>query len=177
MEEQSNVIADSDGAHNKGERKAQVEHTFWDRIPKYRWWVTPLNLLFVSVFLFIIDYVTKPNTSWIRIDWAWWAIGGLWFTYALSFILFKRPEIAWIIGPLLMFGAGILLLSIDYAFPPNSGPLALDWALIPITALLTFGVFIPVATKFGRKKEKPIDKFRKALADMEKQHETKEVEN
>ena len=153
---------------------SETKRTFWDRIPKYKWWVTPLNIFLISVFLIIIDVVTKPNTAWIRVDWAWWAVGGLFFVYLVSFIIFKRPAIAWIVGPILMIGASCLLLAIDLVFPPNDGQLGmewirLDWAFIPIAALLTFGVLIPIATKFGRKKEKPIEKFKKEIAEMQKQ--------
>ncbi len=154
------------------EKESNISHTkrtFWDRIPKYKWWVTPLNIFLISVFLIIIDVVTLPNTAWIRVDWAWWAVGGLFFAYIVSFIIFKRPAIAWIVGPILMFGASGLLLAIDLVFPPNDGPIGMDWAIIPISALLTFGVLIPIVTKFGRKKEKPIEKFRKEIAEMQKQ--------
>ncbi len=154
---------------NKENYDIKTKRTFWDRIPKYKWWVTPLNIFLISAFLIIIDVVTLPNTAWLRIDWAWWAVGGLFFAYIVSFIIFKRPAIAWIVGPILMVGASGLLLAIDLVFPPNDGPLGMDWALIPIAALLTFGVLIPIVTKFGRKKEKPIEKFRKAIADMKKQ--------
>ena len=58
-----------------------------------------------------------------------------------------------------MVGTSGLLLAIDLVFPPNDGALGMDWALIPIAALLTFGVLIPIVTKFGRKKEKPIEKL------------------
>ena len=152
---------------------------FWDRIPKYKWWVTPLNILLICIFLAVIDVVTPPNTAVLNIDWAWWPIGGLIFAYAVSFILFKRPEIAWIVGPLMMLGTSILLLALDYVFPPNAGLLKLDWAIIPISALLTFGVLIPIITKFGRKKEKPIDKFRKAVEEMKQQEleEAKDKQN
>ena len=145
---------------------------FWDRIPKYKWWVTPLNLLLICIFLIVIDIVTGPNKAFLRIDWAWWPVGGIFFAYAVSFIFFKRPEMVWITGPLLMTGISILLLALDLAFPPNDGFLWLDWALIPIAALLTFGVAIPIVTKFGRKKEKPVERFRKAVSDM-KQRELK----
>jgi len=151
------------------------KRTFWDRIPKYKWWVTPLNIFLISVFLIIIDVVTLPNTAWIRVDWAWWAVGGLFFAYLVSFIIFKRPAIAWIVGPILMIGASGLLLAIDLVFPPNDGPLGMDWAIIPITALLTFGVLIPIVTKFGRRKEKPIEKFKKAIADMQQQDESSDT--
>ncbi len=161
----------------KESNNLQTKRTFWDRIPKYKWWVTPLNIFLISVFLIIIDVVTLPNTAWIRVDWAWWAVGGLFFAYLVSFIIFKRPAIAWIVGPILMIGASGLLLAIDLVFPPNDGQLGmewirLDWAIIPITALLTFGVLIPIVTKFGRKKEKPIEKFKKAIAEMRKQDES-----
>ena len=147
----------------------QSKRSFWDRIPKYKWWVTPLNILFICIFLVVIDIVTLPNTAPLLIDWAWWPIGGLIFAYVVSFIIIKRPAIAWIVGPILMLGASGLLLAIDLIFQPNAGPLHLDWALIPISALLTFGILIPIITKFGRKKEKPIEKFRKEIAEMQKQ--------
>ena len=153
----------------------RTRSNFWDRIPKFKWWVTPLNIFLICVFLVIIDVVTRPNTALLNIDWAWWPIGGLIFTYALSFIIFKRPEIAWIVGPLLMLGTSVLLFAIDIVFPPNDGFLKLDWAIIPIAALLTFGVLIPVITKFGRKKEKPIDKFRKAVEEMKQQEEEEQA--
>jgi hypothetical protein len=74
-----------------------------------------------------------------------------------------------------MVGTSGLLLAIDLVFPPNDGPIGMDWALIPIAALLTFGVLIPIVTKFGRKKEKPIEKFRKAVAEMQKQEATTDI--
>ena len=149
----------------------QSKRSFWDRIPKYKWWVTPLNILFICIFLVVIDIVTLPNTAPLLIDWAWWPIGGLIFAYVVSFIIIKRPAIAWIVGPILMLGASGLLLAIDLIFPPNAGPLHLDWALIPISALLTFGILIPIITKFGRKKEKPIERFRQELDEIKKQEE------
>ena len=158
-------------SQEKESNNLQTKRTFWDRIPKYKWWVTPLNILLIGIFLVVIDVITLPNTGFLRIDWAWWPIGGMFFGYIVSFIIFKRPEIAWIVGPILMVGASGLLLAIDLVFPPNDGFLGMDWAIIPITALLTFGVLIPIVTKFGRKKEKPIDKFRKAVAEMKKQEE------
>ncbi len=169
-------VASSSISHNKtNSNNVQSKRTFWDRIPKYKWWVTPLNITLISLFLIIIDVVTAPNTAWARIDWAWWAVGGLYFAYAVSFILLKRPAIAWVVGPILMVGTSILLLAIDLVFPPNDGPLHMDWALIPIAALLTFGVLIPIVTKFGRKKEKPIEQFRKALAEMTKDEASVEI--
>jgi hypothetical protein len=147
----------------------ESKQTLWDRMPKYRWWVTPLNIILISLFLIVVDIVTKPNTSALNIDWAWWPVGGMVLLYLLSFIVSKRPAIAWIIGPILMFGTSILLLVIDLINPPNDGPLRLDWATIPIAALLIFGVLIPIITKFGRKIEKPIDRFKKALAEIEEQ--------
>ncbi len=146
-----------------------TKRTFWDRIPTFKWWVTPLNIGLICIFLLVIDIVTLPNTAFLQIDWAWWPIGGLIFTYVVSFIIFKRPEIAWIVGPILMVGASGLLLALDLIFPPNDGFWKLDWAIIPIAALLTFGVLIPIVTKFGRKKDKPIDKFRKAVEEMKQQ--------
>ncbi|NHJ49092.1 MAG: hypothetical protein FK733_14995 [Asgard group archaeon] len=146
----------------------ESKRSFWDRIPKYKWWVTPLNILLICIFLVVIDIVTPPNTAFWRIDWAWWPIGGLFFAYIVSFIIFRRPAIAWVVGPILMVGTSILLLVIDLVFPPNDGLIGLDWATIPIAALLIFGVLIPIITKFGRKKEKPIDRFRKAIAEAEK---------
>jgi len=171
LEANSNDILQSTNAitQEKESSSSQAKRTFWDRIPKYKWWVTPLNFFLISAFLIIIDVVTPPNTAWIRVDWAWWAVGGLFFAYIVSFIILKRPAIAWIVGPILMFGASGLLLAIDLVFPPNDGPLNMDWAIIPITALLTFGVLIPIVTKFGRKKEKPIEKFKKEIAEMQKQ--------
>lgn len=172
VEEQENdsIVFEKDS--KKKNKDFIGERTFWDRIPKYKWWVTPLNILIVCIFLVIIDLATLPNTAFLHIDWAWWPIGGLIFAYLVSFIIFKRPEIAWIIGPILMVGTSVLLLALDLVFPPNDGFLRLDWALIPIAALLTFGVLIPIITKFGRKKEKPIDKFRKAIAELKDQEMT-----
>ncbi|MBD3189819.1 MAG: hypothetical protein GF308_04205 [Candidatus Heimdallarchaeota archaeon] len=152
----------------KEEEENLQEGSFWDRIPKYHWWVTPVNLLVISLFLFIIDLVTPPNTHFLRIDWAWWPIGGLFFAYAVSFIIFKRPAIAWIIGPIMMVGVSGMLLAIDLVFGPNNGLIGLDWATIPIAALLAFGVFIPIITKLGRKKKKPTEKFRRAVAQLQK---------
>jgi hypothetical protein len=151
----------------------ESKQTLWDRIPKYRWWVTPLNIILISLFLIVVDIVTKPNTAALNIDWAWWPVGGMVLLYLISFIVSKRPAIAWIIGPILMFGTSILLLVIDLINPPNDGLLRLDWATIPITALLIFGILIPILTKFGRKIEKPIDRFRKALAEIEEQESNK----
>jgi len=170
----SKVILHATQETTKGKESnnLRAKRTFWDRIPKYKWWVTPLNIFLISLFLIIIDVVTLPNTAWLRVDWAWWAVGGLFFAYLVSFIIFKRPAIAWIVGPILMIGASGLLLAIDLVFPPNDGPLGMDWAIIPITALLTFGVLIPIVTIFGRKKEKPIEKFKKAIAEMQKQDES-----
>ncbi len=52
------------------------------------------NILFICIFLVVIDIVTLPNTAPLWIDWAWWPIGGLIFAYVVSFIIIKRPAIA-----------------------------------------------------------------------------------
>ncbi|TFF84410.1 hypothetical protein EU523_01685 [Candidatus Heimdallarchaeota archaeon] len=170
-QEIQNDSPESSVIEQEEQEESQSRLTFWDRIPRYRWWVTPLNILLISLFLITIDILTKPNNNWTRIDWAYWPIIGLFFVYAVSFIFFRRPEIAWIIGPILMIGVSCLLLAIDYAVEPNDGLLHLDWAIIPVAALLTFGVLIPIITKLGRKKDKPIDKFHKALAELKQEEQ------
>lgn len=173
---EDNSLPNNGKLDEKEVQKFTTKRTFWDRIPTFKWWVTPLNIGLICIFLLVIDIVTLPNTAFWQIDWAWWPIGGLIFAYVVSFIIFKRPEIAWIVGPILMVGTSVLLFALDFAFPPNDGLLKLDWAIIPIVACLTFGVLIPIVTKFGRKKEKPIDKFRKAVEEMKQQEMEQELD-
>jgi len=166
----------SDIESERKKEQVELEQTFWDRIPEFKWWVTPLNILLVSIFLIIIDIFTKPNAAFLWIDWAWWPIGGLLFAYILGLILFRRPAIAWLFFPILMIVTSILLLVADIISGPNDWILGLDWAIIPIAAMIVFGVLIPIITKLGQIREKPIDKFRKALEKFNEQ-EIKEKSN
>ncbi len=137
-------------------------------IKKFKWWVTPLNFVIMAGFLAIIDYsVGNPPRTF---DWAYWPALGFLLIYILNIIVVRRPELAWFVGPTFFLLLSIYLLIIDLAYGPNDLIWFLDWAPIPIGALLTFGTIIPIIVQLGKKKMLP----RKRLEELEKKRVTQE---
>ncbi len=134
---------------------------------KFKWWVTPLNLIVIASFLVIIDYSTG-NTH--TLEWAHWPALGLLLIYVLNIIVVRRPELAWFVGPTFFLLLSIYLLIIDLAYGSNNQIWFLDWAPIPIGALLTFGTITPIIVQLGKKKMLP----RKRLEELEKKRVNQE---
>ncbi|MCK5410385.1 MAG: hypothetical protein KAJ30_08970 [Candidatus Heimdallarchaeota archaeon] len=131
-------------------------------IKKFKWWVTPLNLVIMAGFLAIIDYsVGNPPRTF---DWVYWPALGFLLIYILNIIVVRRPELAWFVGRTFFLLLSIYLLIIDLAYGPNDLIWFLDWSPIPIGALLTFGTIIPIIVQLGKKKMRP----RKRLEELEK---------
>ena len=135
---------------------------------KYKWWVTPINLIIISGFLFIIDYATGLQERFI--DWAYWPALGLLLIYLLNIAVVRRPELAWFVGPVFFFLLSIFLLIIDLAYGDNDLIWSMDWAPIPIGALLTFGTIIPIIVQLGIKKKPPKDRIEELENKMQNQN-------
>ncbi len=137
-------------------------------IKKFKWWVTPLNLVVMAGFLAIIDYsIGNPPRTF---DWVYWPALGFLLIYVLNIIVVRRPELAWFVGPTFFLLLSIYLLIIDLAYGSNDLIWFLDWAPIPIGALLTFGTIIPIIVQLGKKKMHP----RKRLEELEKKRVNQE---
>ena len=137
-------------------------------IKKFKWWVTPLNLVVMAGFLAIIDYsIGNPPRTF---DWAYWPALGFLLIYVLNIIVVRRPELAWFVGPTFFLLLSIYLLIIDLAYGSNDLIWFLDWSPIPIGALLTFGTIIPIIVQLGKRKMQP----RKRLEELEKKRVNQE---
>ena len=135
------------------------------RFRRYKFWVTPLNILFLCLFIAGIDMAIVPIDSPFQMHWAFWPIIGIITIFLLALILSKRPESFWVIAPLIFANISMLLYFIDRSYGENDGIFGLDWALIPTLALLIFGFAIPVVSRLGYIKETPEDKFKKMVGE------------
>jgi len=126
----------------------------------FKWWVTPANLLFISLFLLIIDYEVNDG-SFFRMNWSYWVVLIIWTAYLVKLIITRHPRTAWLFFPSLMLIIAVYLLLIDYFNPPNNGPLGLDFAVIPASAVFIFGTLIPIISRLGYKEPTPEERFAK----------------
>lgn len=137
---------------------------------KFKWWVTPLNLLLIAGFVTIIDLATGTPPG--SIEWAYWPAIGLLLIYILNLAVVRKPELAWFVGPAFFLLISVFLLILDIAYEPNTGFLNLDWATIPIGALLIFGTIIPILVLLGKRKKTPKMRFEEFEEKMETNKET-----
>ena len=151
LQEESQIEADMEGF--------QSSILEYPKEKQFKWWVTPLNVLFICLFIIGIDMSTGPTIGWTGIDWAFWPVIGIIGFFLIAWVLARRPESFWIMGPLSFVLVSLFLFAIDKTYGENSGFLGLDWAQIPILALLTFGFIIPVISKLGYKSLSPEQKF------------------
>ncbi len=136
-------------------------------IKRFKWWVTPLNVLVVCIFILSIDVFTGSNKNpYFYVDWAFWPIIGILSLFFIATLLTKRPESFWIVGPLIFVNISLLLFFIDRAYGDNTGILGLDWAHIPISILLTFGFLIPVISRLGYRKPTAEEKFKRHVGEL-----------
>ena len=149
------------------------EHFIEENVPssakprRFRWWVTPLNLILFCFFIVGIDAVTGPSLGFAHLDWALWPITGIVLLFVFAVFLSKRPESYWIVGPLAFIVAAIFLYSLDRAYGANSGIWGLDWSQIPILFILVFGFGIPVISRLGYIPDSPEDRFKKLVEENE----------
>ncbi|MCG3219019.1 MAG: hypothetical protein KAR35_08435 [Candidatus Heimdallarchaeota archaeon] len=132
---------------------------------KFKWYVTPANLLLTCLFIAGIDYVTEPNEAKFNLDWAVWPIIGIIFLFLAAALLSKRPESFWVMGPLIFIELIIFLYAMDIAYGSNDGIFGLDWSQIPILFLLIFGFAIPLVSKLGFETPTIDEKFDRMVGD------------
>ena len=137
---------------------------------KFKWWVTPVNLFLISAFLLIIDYDIS-NGDWKKMSWSYWAVLIIWTAYLVRIYITAHPRTAWLFFPSVMFVVAIYLILIDLYTPPNEGVMGLDFALIPSSAILIFGTFIPIIAKLGTKEPSPIERFKQIEPGAEDENE------
>ena len=145
--------------------KIEEEYLTAARGRKFKWFVTPLNLLLTCLFIAGIDYVSEPNDAKYNLDWAVWPIAGILFLFFAAALLSKRPESFWIMGPLVFIELSIFLFALDKAYGSNEGVFGLDWAQIPILAFLIFGFAIPLVSKIGFESPTIDEKFDRMVGD------------
>ncbi len=120
--------------------------------PRFRWWVAPLNLFFVSLLFVSLDYASDLGFHWYI-----WPIFGIWGLFIVGQILKYRPEEAWLIVPFFFILLCVYLAMIDWHSGENTGIFYLDWAWYPIFTLLVLGVLLPLTTALGREKSQPVE--------------------
>ncbi len=127
----------------------------------YKWWVTPTNLLLISAFLFIVDYATKQANGkpYTLNTWSVWSVLLIWLLFFVREAMTRHPHTAWLFLPSVMLVIALYLLILDWVNEPNEGPLGLDFALIPSSALIIFGTLIPIVSKLGKKEPTPLRRF------------------
>lgn len=126
--------------------------------PRFKWWVAPINLIFISIFLYLLDQSIRflnPH----NIPWSIWAISGIWLIYVLGLVLSYRPEEAWMIVPFFFFLLCVFLASIDLYVKTTQEAifLGLTWSFYPIVTILVLFVILPLVTFAGRKTKHPVE--------------------
>jgi hypothetical protein len=150
---------------HKSITKIEEEYLTAARGRKFKWYVTPVNLLLTCLLIAGIDYVTEPNDAKFNLDWAVWPVIGILFLFFAAALLSKRPESFWIMGPLIFIELSVFSYFLDKAYGSNSGVFELDWSQIPILVFLIFGFAIPLVSKIGFEAQTIDDKFDRMVGD------------
>ena len=119
--------------------------------PRFKWWVAPLNLFFISLLFVSLDYASDLGFLWYM-----WPIYGIWGLFFMGQTLRYRPEEAWLIVPIFFILLCVYLALMDWFSGENTGIFFFDWAWYPIFTLLVIGVFLPLTTSLGRRKSRPV---------------------
>ncbi len=121
--------------------------------PTFKWWVAPLNLIFLSVMLYAIDLAIRDYYPDI-FPWSIWAISGIWLMYLLGLALTYRSDDVWIIVPFFFTLLDFFLASIDwYAGAEKTIFLGLSWSFYPIIIITVLFIILPIVTFIGREKK------------------------
>ena len=121
--------------------------------PRFKWWVAPLNLLFLSIMLYFIDNAVRDLYPEL-FPWSIWAISGIWMMYFLGLALTYRTDDAWIIVPVFFTLLDIFLASIDWYIGSDQVLLlGLSWSFYPIIILTVLFIILPLVTFMGREKK------------------------
>jgi hypothetical protein len=134
-------------------------------IPRFKWWVAPLNMIFFSILISFYDLGIRINNPGI-FPWSIWAIIGMWLIYFLGVALSHRPHDAWLIIPIFFILLSMFLASIDWAITDESNEILfkLSWSFYPITTILVLFVILPVITFTGRQSKRPLEMLREIIA-------------
>ena len=132
-------------------------------LPRFQWWVAPLNLLIISSLLLMYNLNLGGDNVF---PWSIWAISGIWLVYGVGTLLTYRPHDAWIIVPVFFGLLSLFLVSIDWASPSTSGKsyiLGLTWSYIPVITMMVFLVILPIVTSIGRVTRSAVDQMEEII--------------
>ena len=84
--------------------------------PRFKWWVAPLNLFFISLLFVSLDYASDLGFHWYM-----WPIYGIWGLFFMGQTLRYRPEEAWLIVPIFFILLCVYLALMDWFSGENTG--------------------------------------------------------
>ncbi len=140
-------------------------------IPRFKWWVSVLNMVFLSTMLVLIEF-GADGWQFDEFQWSLWAIGGIWLIYGVGIILSFRPEDTWLLVPFffILVCGFLALLDLDTRRISSDEPrFGLTWSYYPIIVILFLFVLMPLVSFMGRKQKKPVEMLREIIH-LEEEH-------
>ncbi len=135
-------------------------------LPRFKWWVAPLNLTLISILLILIE-LGADGGKFDEFQWSFWAVGGLWLVYGLGVMLSFRSEDAWILVPVFFIFVAVFLalldLNITSSYSMKKQFLGLTWSYYPIVIIIIAFVIMPIISFVGRKQKKPVELLREIV--------------
>ncbi len=143
-------------------------------LPRFKWWVAPLNLLLLSLLLIFIELGSEGG-KFGKFQWSFWAVGGLWLLYGIGVLLSFRPDDAWVLVPLFFILVAVFLALLDLSIPTDrsNNIFGLTWSYYPIIVILIVFVIMPLVSFLGRKQKRPVELL-KEIVTLEESHKVQE---
>ncbi|RMG22053.1 MAG: hypothetical protein D6732_26395 [Methanobacteriota archaeon] len=143
-------------------------------LPRFKWWVAPLNLFLLSLLLIFIE-LGADGGHFDEFQWSFWAVGGIWLLYGIGALLSFRTDDAWILVPLffIIVAAFLALLDLNIPTQRSNSILGLTWSYYPIVIILIGFVIMPLISFLGRKQKKPVELLREIVT-LEESHKVEE---
>jgi hypothetical protein len=108
---------------------------------------------------FALDLILDGKVNAWSLDWAHWAVLGVWTFYIPAQLLRSSPQFGWLIVPFGGFLFSLFFFFLDLLRGENKGFLNLDWAWQVIIPILTFIVGFPIVSHFARKELTHLDQL------------------
>ena len=102
-----------------------------------------------------------------RIEWAPWAILGIWILYISVQLIRYQTYYGWLMVPVSGILFSIFIAGIDKALPPNEGVMGLDWSWYVIIPVMTFIVILPIVARISRQQPTHYDRLQYLVEHLE----------
>ena len=125
----------------------------------FRKWGTPALLILISLMLLLLDLLLDGKFNEWALEWAHWAVLGIWTLYVPVQLLRLNPNYGWLIVPFAGILFSLFFFYLDKLRGENTGFLGIDWAWSVIIPIITFIVAFPIVSHYARKELTHIDQL------------------